>query len=342
MRPDRERHRGPDILKCICAFLIVCIHAPFPGEAGRYFLSLTRVAVPIFFMITGFYYDDVKRRGRVKAQIVKVLRLFVSANLLYFGWGLLASAADEGPGAFLAKNFGLRKLLRFALFNEALFSSHLWYLGALLYVLVIRAVLDRLFPHSSGKILYALTPLLLAGDLVLGKYSLVILGREFPYILVRNFLFVGIPYFSIGCFLYEKRDHYQVRREWNLLLIGLFAATTLLERYLLESAGLGAQRDHYISTTFLAVMIFILFMDSEWEQPWTALPSRIGREYSTFIYIVHPILIKIIGKVVGLSGSAAVTEAYGAVRPVVIYAASVLLAAVSRGIRKSIYKRRFG
>lgn len=30
------------------AFLVVCIHAPFPGKIGEYFTSLTRIAVPIF------------------------------------------------------------------------------------------------------------------------------------------------------------------------------------------------------------------------------------------------------------------------------------------------------
>lgn len=34
-----------DILKAICAFLIVCIHAPFPGVIGEYFTALTRIAV---------------------------------------------------------------------------------------------------------------------------------------------------------------------------------------------------------------------------------------------------------------------------------------------------------
>lgn len=37
-----------DILKALCAFLVVCIHAPFPGIVGDYFTALSRVAVPIF------------------------------------------------------------------------------------------------------------------------------------------------------------------------------------------------------------------------------------------------------------------------------------------------------
>lgn len=337
-----ERYSGLDILKSICAFLIVCIHAPFPGEAGMYFLSLTRMAVPVFFMITGFFYDGVRSRGRVNSQIMKVLRLFLSANILYFGWGLAKAAAGGSVGAFVSENFGFRKLLRFVFLNEALFSSHLWYLGALLYVLVIKAALDKWFPQTSDKILYALTPVLLLGDLLLGKYSMVVFGRAFPHVLVRNFLFVGVPYFSIGCYLYEKRDRISIRRERNILLIILFAGTTLLERYLLVRSGLNPPRDHYISSTFLAAAAFILFLNSGRDQPRATLLEKIGREYSAFIFIIHPLLLQIMEKAVGLSGSVAVAEVYTAVRPVAIYAASILFAEVYYIIKKKIDERVSG
>lgn len=53
-----------DILKAICAFLIVCIHAPLSGKFGTYFTTLTRVTVTIFFMITGYFYGDTVARHK--------------------------------------------------------------------------------------------------------------------------------------------------------------------------------------------------------------------------------------------------------------------------------------
>ena len=32
------RHSGIDKLRALCAFLIVCIHSPFPGVVGEYFI----------------------------------------------------------------------------------------------------------------------------------------------------------------------------------------------------------------------------------------------------------------------------------------------------------------
>lgn len=50
------RNVGLDILKVIAAFFVVCIHAPFENEFGKDLKAISRCAVPIFFMITGFFF----------------------------------------------------------------------------------------------------------------------------------------------------------------------------------------------------------------------------------------------------------------------------------------------
>ena len=57
---------------------------PFPGKVGAYFTALTRVAVPIFFMITGYFYSDTIKRHRECVQIKKIALLVVEANLFFF------------------------------------------------------------------------------------------------------------------------------------------------------------------------------------------------------------------------------------------------------------------
>lgn len=85
-RAERESHvrfAGFDILKFFCSFLIVCIHCPFPGEAGQWFTALTRIAVPIFFMISGYYFNDMQSKRRTPDQIKKILSLVIAANCFY-------------------------------------------------------------------------------------------------------------------------------------------------------------------------------------------------------------------------------------------------------------------
>ena len=88
MRAEQSRADNIDILKALCAFLIVCIHVPFPGKVGAYFTTLTRVAVPVFFMITGYFYSDTVARHKEKHQIKKILYLLVEANALFFIWNI--------------------------------------------------------------------------------------------------------------------------------------------------------------------------------------------------------------------------------------------------------------
>lgn len=247
----REKEQGIDILRVICSFLVVCIHCPFPGQAGAYFTALTRAAVPAFFMVTGYYYSDMVKRGTEKKQIRKIFRMAVLSNLLYF---LLHGARAMLGGelrAYLAGVMNVKAMVKFIVFNASPFSSHLWYLGAVLYVLLIALAVNR-----SGRmyVLCILAPFLLAGDLLLGKYSLLLWHRQFPVVAVRNFLFVGIPYFAIGMQMREKTI--RLRRKTYEWLIVLFSITTLLERYLLVSLDAVAVRDHYISTTLLAMALF--------------------------------------------------------------------------------------
>ena len=202
MRAEQSRADNIDILKAICAFLIVCIHVPIPGRVGAYFTALTRIAVPIFFMITGYFYSDTVARHKEKRQIKKIFSLVIEANMLFFIWNItLDVLRRENVVTYVQKLFTGKSILKFLALNESPLAGHLWYLGAILYVLVVVLLMDRV---NCRKILYYLTPVLLIADLVFGKYSLLIFHREFPYILVRNFLCVGIPYFCIGNFIREK------------------------------------------------------------------------------------------------------------------------------------------
>ena len=69
-----------DILKALCAFLVVCIHAPFPGIVGDYFTALSRVAVPIFFMITGYYYAYTVKQNKSINQII-LMKIYPSISI---------------------------------------------------------------------------------------------------------------------------------------------------------------------------------------------------------------------------------------------------------------------
>jgi len=327
-RAEQSRADNIDILKAISAFFIVCIHVPFPGRTGTYFTTLTRVAVPVFFMVTGYFYSDTVARHKEKQQIKKILCLAVEANILFFVWNVILNILrKESIISYTQSIFTGKSILKFLVMNESPLAGHLWYLGAILYVLVIVLLVDKL---NCRKLLYYLTPVLLIADLAFGKYSLLIFHREFPYILVRNFLCVGIPYFCIGNLIREKRYSEKWNKKVLQVLIIVFAITSFAERFILVSAGLNATRDHYLSTTLLAICLFVYTLKSNWHNKGLTV---IGRKYSTWLYIIHPIFITVFSIVVGKLGLKSV---YRCVAPIVVYCATLTFLIILQKVKMAM------
>lgn len=186
----KQRNYSIDILKFICAVLVVFLHTNFKWH--DLILPFTRCAVPCFLMISGFllYSGDGIGQERLRRNIKHILYILLWSTLLFVAYKEVMSIIQ---GALFIPS--LRQWLFFLIFNENPFAGHLWYLGAYFYVLLIMLIVDK---HKLWKYMLWVTPLLLMGDLLFGKYSILLLGKEFPFVYVRNFLFVGIPYFMLG------------------------------------------------------------------------------------------------------------------------------------------------
>lgn len=280
-----QRCYNLDSLKFLCAVLIVFLHTYTPYQ--ECILPLTRCAVPCFFIVSGYLMYSADRlhfAERLRRGVKRMLRILL--------WSTLLFAVVKFLFAFKTQDFSFirwKPLIEFVLFNENPFGFHLWYLGAYLYTLVFFLVLVR-----TGKLkwTYWFIPCLLLIDLCFGKYSIALWHREFPYIYVRNFLCVGIPYFSIGLLISRHKECILSRSYMQILTMGgviLFSLTSIVENRLLVELNMNATRDHYISSTFLAVCLFLCFLGIK--QSKANFVSRLGEKESLYIYIFHPLLL---------------------------------------------------
>ena len=103
-----------------------------------------------------------------------------------------------------------------------------------------------------------------------------------------------------------------------VIFLIVFSATSLLERFALVSLNVNATRDHYISTTLLAITVFLFTMKCHGDNKTLAL---IGRKYSTWLYILHPIFITCIGMVTHKVG---VYGIYKFIAPIVVYITTLI------------------
>ena len=187
-----QRNYSIDILKFICATLVVFLHTQCAYQ--DIILPFTRCAVPCFFMISGYllYKEGGIGRERIMRNFKHVAKITLWATILFIFWKEFTTIKQ---GGFVPS---IRQMIEWVVLNECPFGFHLWYLYAYLYVLLVVYIIDK---HKQWKWLFISIPFLLMTDLAFGKYSLVVFGKEFPYILVRNFLCVGLPYFALGAML---------------------------------------------------------------------------------------------------------------------------------------------
>ena len=220
-----------DILKCLAAIAVVEIHKPLEIQGGDEFLILCRFAVPVFFMITGFFYPETVAKKRELKQFGKIFTITIGANLFYLLWEiLLAVEKRENIKEALLARFEERVPEDFILWNFSPLSPHLWYLQALLYVLVIAFIVEHL---GLRKLAYLAIPVLLAGSLIKGSYSLFFVGKEDCHIYyARNFLYCGLPFFWLGCWFGSRKEvllAFWTGRKWDFCCVDfLFSGIWLL------------------------------------------------------------------------------------------------------------------
>lgn len=257
------------------SILVILIHIPASWESETYSLYvkpfLTRFAVPCFFIISGWFLYGYDSRRKSIQSLKKLFPVTILSCLAFY----------------ILKGFP--EITKWDIWNLILYNStdqfgyHLWYLYAYLYVLIIIAV----FNHHIWKIGVFLIPLLLCAELCLGKYSNIVLGREFPFIYCRNFLVTGLTYVLIGAYI--RKNDLQLNRKLLIVLISFFALSTIIEKFFLIETGLESPRESYISTPFLAVAVFLFFKGMQIKKSFL---TEAGKKYSLWIYIIHPAILK--------------------------------------------------
>ena len=337
MRTTSDRVYGLDILKALCAFCVISIHAPFSGTLGLCAEALSRVAVPIFFMITGFFYVDTLKQKKELAQIKKISLLCIYSYMLYFLWGIIHElyVLKRTVHSFLTYVFRPTNLLNWFLFNNCPFAGHLWYLSAILYVLIIVYFLNRVFPGKASRILFAAVPFLLFLNLVFGNYSRLFFQREFSVCYSRTFLLVGIPYFSLGYFFREHKNYIEALLAHPIFLVLsalFFSLTTIFELFLIHHFGLVATVDHFISTIFLSIIVFSAFTSPYWNNKFPIL-HHIGRKYSVYIYIFHPIVMVVLNLAAKFLQ---IYKYYCYCRPIVVFIVSIPISKLYIRIQASL------
>ncbi len=279
-----ERNYSIDILKFICAVLVITIHTEWNYQQA--ILPFAKCAVPCFFIISGYLLFDKTsiKPERLNRTLIHIGGITLWATSMFIF--LKETLSVIRHGSLWLPSFN--DFVAWLFFNHVPFAYHLWYLYAYIYVLMIVLVINK---YNKWRVLYWITPILLLIDLTFGKYSLLIWEWEPPYICLRNFLFFGLPYFAIGTMI--KRDANHCLKVFNkkLLYSGVlfFTLTLYIEKHFLLYLDRNASREHYISHVFLSCFLVMIALSIN--SKTRSIFSKLGEKDSLYIYIFHPVFI---------------------------------------------------
>lgn len=274
------------VLRALCAILIVLAHSTLPCH--DLLTPLIRVAVPVFFMMSGYFIWSPSHAGvqdKVVRKIKDIAWVTLYANVLYILLAIVLHLLDprtELPLTSLKSWFLL-------LFFGTGVCLPLWYLTAFLQTLIVFYIVLRLRRELT---FIKLAPWLLILTLGVGMYGSVFGLEGIPYTIKVNFLMEGIPFFCLGYAIQEYQPQIMevITPRRSLWLAGVIFVLSFCEMALLRRYTAGVDLDYtntvYLTTPLLATSVFLMCL----LHPQTGRHSYlriIGRDLSTDIYLWH-------------------------------------------------------
>ncbi|NSK34286.1 acyltransferase [Blautia schinkii] len=281
----KTRNKTLDMVKAICAYSVVLLHIHFPGTAGNIANVLARFAVPVFFMVSGYfcYRGDDTEFIRTGKKIRHVLTLILVAFPVCAMWELIQNHIDgDSQSKWLESLFSGEHIRQFLLYNNSSqVKWHLWFLPALLYCYFLFAAVSRFRLYRPA---YILIPVLLVIHFGMEEFS-PYLGEHFRVMQFRNYLFTGFPFFMTGHLIHkyqqQVRNWFDGRKE--TLLYGMVAAGAVSS--LIEYQYLGKQ-ELLLGSVLMAVGLFLTAIVKQ-DGKVPEILAETGQKYAFFIYLFH-------------------------------------------------------
>ncbi len=297
-----------DRIKAVACIFIILIHCKFPGLSGDLFEAVARFGVPLFFAVSGKFLLSEKDisvkeiRASMLRKIRSILKVLGAVWIFYTIYSFWYSQTkDYTPRMWFSEKFNTFEFSRLILFNSGKFIydfsyafDHIWFILALLYVYILVFIFAKFVRRWAFPLFVLLTALLYVLELLQTYYPI----RPFDisvstWYVVRNWLFVGVPFTMLG-FWYEEKIRQgkfigNIKAAWLFILIGLLS--TFIEYSIFGS------KEVYLGSLVMVVGALILSQNpkAEISKSENDFMAFVGKELSSYIYYLHVFVISLFG-----------------------------------------------
>ncbi len=276
-----------DLIRLVATFMVVAIHI-YPlsifNDALDYTFTriLFRCAVPLFFLITGYYIlpRALKDIARLKDYTKKIAKIYFLSIMIYLPVNIY-------NGYFT--NFNIIMLLKDIFINGTFY--HLWYFPALILGIWVTYLLVNMFNKKTSLIVVFLYLIGIFGDAYYGisvnipflKFIYSFIFRIFNY--ARNGLFMAPIFLYMGYAF--KTNSTKLNFKTNTIVCIISLILMLIEGLILKKFSIPKHTSMYIFLIPLMYNLFAILINSN-------KSNKTIRNLATWIYILHPLFIIII------------------------------------------------
>lgn len=284
MKPQKEYNVKLNLLKALACIGVVFIHVRFPGAFGEIISYAATFAVPIFFMIAG-YYAYGKDTATIKRRMSKIGCIFLFGYFLFFAYCALSQFLNQSFHTWLGENFNWFTPVKYTVFCTVDFAQPLWYLIAMVEVYIFWYFVVK---HQKEQFVLKFMPLLF-GLLFLTVFYCE--AKQLPWFCQMNFLTQALPWFLLGYFLRtagaERFRSTENRKALICIAIG-FAVTLLptVSRLVFPAAFHLPYSVATVGQVPYAFGLFVMALKNPTTSTCKVL-EYLGRELSLFIYLFH-------------------------------------------------------
>jgi surface polysaccharide O-acyltransferase-like enzyme len=283
MTPGSERLFLFDVFRIIAILGVILLHQktagiePHVAEAAR--LSF-RWCVPFFFLLTGFFLPGAGGRPAIDIKrLSKVTVIIFAASIIYFPLSLSVNgfAALDLASILVGPWF------------------HLWFLSSMLMGFLIIIGVSSL--TSSGRLM-AIALVVICFTLLADFMAMIDPASYTPVFAMLRHL-SGFAFISVGFAVSQSRGAIGPLGGCLLVFFGLvliYAETAFLGHFGYSQMG----RQMPLGAVIMAFGVMWFCLGTRVEVPGASKLSRIGRDHTLAIYVLHPIFLKVADVAMGM------------------------------------------
>lgn len=289
------------VFKLVAAILVVMIHTmAFSSLSENLWvgtsLGICRVAVPFFFIISGYFFYNLKSKEDRKNKIKKY-------TIFYFKAVLIEAILLIPYIMFLVKNMPMIILIRNLLLVGI--TGSLWYVSSMIIGLLF---ISAFLKNNRYKILILISIILfafgLSGDSYYGLFSntalnTAILTYKDIFVMMQVGFTASIPFLTLGILVNKFNLIERVKKVELWVAIGTILL--IIEAFILYKTEIAIDYNLYISLLILAPALFIWALKSKGKVDNKT--SNICRQLSILVYILHQPIMLLFGNFLPLMNS---------------------------------------